>query len=168
MKKPLPKELLDISLDNLETTAAKLPQALFLWGTELAGLRRDVKLQKNKVTILKATLDNQIRSSPQSYALEKITEKGVESCVLSHPEYQEAQKALTDLEYDEDVLQEFVRALSAVKSEITDLATLHGQMYWSKADTGGKVSNNAQQSVAREASEATNVNQNKKMPARKY
>jgi hypothetical protein len=129
------KDLLAIHQGSLEVDCEGQPQRMFLWGQELAKARKESKRCKNRLKLVYAEIDKEVRENPGEFSLDKVTEKAVEACVLQHPEYQKMQTDLIEAEYSEDILDSFVKSLHERGDMIRGMISLHGQQYWSKPDT---------------------------------
>lgn len=129
---------LEIRLDRLEEECQNNPTMTRDVGVEKAQASKRVKECKNRLKLRKAKLDQEVRSNPKAYGLEKVTEAAIESIVTLDTEYGEESKELIDLEFAEDVLDATFRAMVDKKSELENLTHLHGQMYWSKPQTGSR------------------------------
>ena len=130
------KAALEIHLNKLEVDCQELPQQIYHWGVELAKASKRVKELKNSLKLNYADTASHIRRNPAAYGLDKITEGAIDQCVLRDSTYQHIQNQVIEAEYDEDVLEAFVKGgLADKKSELENMVKLHGQMYWSKPVT---------------------------------
>lgn len=129
------EETLDLDLNRLEEACQKQPRMMFHWGKDLALAKKKSKEAKNALKLCFAEASKSIRVAPGMYGLEKVTDASVEATVLTLEGYQKAQQNLVDTEYEEDVLDAFVKALTDRRGEIGSLVQLHGAMYWAKPDT---------------------------------
>lgn len=129
------KKLLEIHENALEKDCTDHPRKVFLWGQELARIRKETKLAKHNLKLMSAQLNRDIRQNPIHFGLEKTTEAAIEATIIGEATYQAAQTDLIDAEYEEEVLEAFVEALRDYKDELRNMVLLHGQQYWSKPDT---------------------------------
>ena len=132
MKETPDEELLVIHENALEKDCQALPRRTFQWGQKLAQARRRVKEVKNSLKLIFAEIAMDIRNNHLDYGLEKVTEGGIEQTVLLQPSYQSLQSRLVEAEFEEDVLDAFLKSLQDHKKELENMVQLHGQMYWSK------------------------------------
>jgi hypothetical protein len=128
------KDLLAISLNNLEENCQSNPQLTFVWGTELAKAKRRVKDLKSLYKVACAELEKRIRQQPQAYDLDKVTDKAVEAVITTDNECRNRLDEQQQAEYEEDILKVFMEAVSDRREELGNLTKLHGQMYWCKPD----------------------------------
>lgn len=147
------EDSLSIHKDRLDDDAEHQPKLMFRWGTELAAARRASKEAKARLKVVVAEVDRSVRASPGRYGLDKITEAAVTNIVVLSREHAVATQALIEAEYQEDMVDAYVKALNDRKGEIEVMSRLHGQMYWSKPDQTPK----DQERVMREASARTKV-----------
>jgi hypothetical protein len=124
--------VLEIHENKLEKDAATQPQLLFKWGKERALARKNAKVAKNNLKLVEADLGKQVRNSPSEFDVDKVTETSVKEAILTHKLYQKAHEDQIEAEYEADVLDEFVNALTDKSKEIGVMSQLHGQQYWSK------------------------------------
>jgi hypothetical protein len=128
----LDENLLTIDLNNLEEDCAEQPKLMAQWSKCLADARKEVKDAKNALKLAAAELSLKIRRSPEDFGIDKATEAAVEAVILTNRDYQIHQENLVGAEYNEDVLDGFVKAIVDRKSELQNETQLHGQTYWSK------------------------------------
>lgn len=127
------KGLLDINRNALEEECQDQPKMVFEWVEQAAVAARRVKEAKNKLKLVEAQLILKIRADPQEYGIVgKVTESGINSAVILHPSYQQAQDAVIQAEYDSDVVDGMIKALNDRRSQLENLVKLYGQQYWSK------------------------------------
>jgi len=138
---------LDIDLASLEEECQLQPGLMYEAGTQLADQRKNSKIAKNKLKLKAAELGNAMRERPDDFGLSKTTDKAVEDAVLAHKDYQELLKDLIEIEYGEDVCESFKDAVVDRKKELENLVQLHGQMYWSKADTRLKTTEQSREKI---------------------
>lgn len=81
---------LAIDPDNLEQECVRQPLLFFEIGELAAEARSDAKKAKEHVAYVQARLKGEMRLNPQTYGLEKVTDKAVEAAVQAHDDTQEA------------------------------------------------------------------------------
>ena len=123
---------IDMNIDEnaLDFELLEQPSLMAKYSRELAEARRDRDLAKEALDLKKAEIDLDIRDNPANYNLEKVTVAAVESCILMEGEFQEAQKALRDTNFEVNVLQGVVSAIEHRKSALEHLVKLYGQNYF--------------------------------------
>lgn len=117
------------------------------WALELANARLELEQEKARFDLTRAELDRDIRSDPEDFDVEKITEKAIENAILLQPQYQKALRKVTAAKHKVDVTQAAVGALDHKKKALENLVYLHGQNYFStpqaKGDSGKKMKEKA-------------------------
>ncbi len=95
-----------------------------------ADLRRDLDEAKSRLEVTQAKLGQQIRSKPEEYGLEKVTEAGVSGVILTLGKYQEASQEVIKVRHELEIAQAAVSALEVKKRSLTLLVELHGSSYF--------------------------------------
>lgn len=115
------------SLDVMWLEAADL---MMRYTKNLAKAERDVDLIKEKLSLLRAELDKDIRSSPEAYDLEKITESVVTNTIIVQEEYKELQQELIVAQFEAKVAKGAVDAMHHRKAALQDLVQLYISGYF--------------------------------------
>ncbi len=122
----------DIKIDESSLDIELLEQAsLFMkYSKNLAGeqLTRD-KLSV-ELDLKKAELDKAIRTNPEKYGIEKITENAVSNTIITQKDYQDVQSRFMQAKYEADIALSAVRAFDMRKSMLENLVKLNGQQYF--------------------------------------
>lgn len=133
---------LDVSIDKhrLDEQWADQPGLRFRYGAELAEARREVSRAKANVDLTAAELDNEIRESPESFGLTKITEAAIKATIPSNKRYRKAQDRLIEAEYSVNILTAAVSAIDHRKKALEDEVALWLGDYFSspRAPEGAK------------------------------
>lgn len=129
------KSFLQIDQHALDTEWLNQPTLYFDYSSKLADARKDHDESKSKLDITYAEMDAAIRSDPEEYGLEKITEGAIKSAIQQHEDYQVAEEDLRDCKHTVDVLSAAVSALDQRKRALESLVSLHGQNYFSEPRT---------------------------------
>ncbi len=137
MAKP-DKNVLEIRLDHLEEDAALQPQLMFEWGTLLAKARKATKEAKNRMKLVEAKAKQMIRADPEAFSVSKLTEGALEEVLLQRSDYQAAYAEHVQAEYEEDVLDLFVKSIQDRKEQIGNEVKLFVGMYYAKPDNTAK------------------------------
>ena len=122
----------DMSIDEsaLDVEWLNQPRLLMAYSKELAEARKKLEKSKQKLEVVKAELDKDIRSNPDKYELSKITEGVVANTILLQSQYQEVNEALLDEQYEFDMLRNAVSAINMRKEALENLVKLHGMNYF--------------------------------------
>lgn len=123
--------------DNLDEEWVRQPELYHEYATQLADARLEQSEAQNKLEIVTANLDAEIRSDPESYGLAKITDAVVKATIPSQPEHKKATQKVQKARHRVDVLQAAVAALDHKKKALENLVYLHGQNYFSSPHAKG-------------------------------
>ena len=125
------KAVVQIDEHNLDKECVKLPSDYLKYSHLAADAKRDLEDMKNKLEVIQAELAKDIRSNPENFGLEKVTEKAVDMTVLTLPRYQKALARMHTLKHNADLAQSVVWALEHKKRTLTLLVELFGMGYFS-------------------------------------
>jgi len=122
----------EIEIDPEALDVEWLQQAsLFLKYSEAAAqARREVDRLKEKLDVVRAKLDKEIRENPGAFGVKKITESVVSNTIAIQEAYREVYKELIDAKYEADLLGKVVLAFDQRKSALENLVRLYGQGYF--------------------------------------
>ena len=119
-----------ISCEELDTEWLEQPRLMMEYTQHAAEMRRDMDKAKEKVDVVRAELDKFIRSDPDTYGINKISNPVVEATIIDQQLYKDAMAAYLDIKYEHDVAQGVVRAFDQRKTALENLVKLHGQQYF--------------------------------------
>lgn len=122
----------DIRIEDSSLDLECLEQAtLFMKYAKYATeTRRTYDLAKEAFEIMKADLDKKIRSDPDKFKIEKITETVVQNTIIMQSGYRESNELLLNAKYEVDMAQNAVNAINQKKDMLEALIKLHGQSYF--------------------------------------
>ncbi len=122
----------DIQIDESALDAMWLdqPSLMFKYAKNAAEMRRELDLAKEKLDLVKAELDKEIRTNPDKFGIEKITEAVVTNTMITTLKYKKANDEFLNVKYEVDVAQAAVVAMSQRKDALENLVRLHGQQYF--------------------------------------
>lgn len=106
------------------------PSLTMKYAQNAAQTKREEACAKERLDIVRAQLDNEIRSNPESFGLAKATEASIQSAILLQKEYQEASKEYIDAKYESDLARYAASAISDRKEALENLVRLHGMQYF--------------------------------------
>jgi Cdc6-like AAA superfamily ATPase len=124
------EEEIKIDVDALDLEWRDQPVLMMTYARQAAEARRHLDQMKEKIELVKAELDREIRTKPERYGIEKITENAVQNTIITLPEFKKASKILLDAKFDADIAQSAVIAISQRKDALENLVRLHGQQYF--------------------------------------
>lgn len=125
---------------NIDETALDLewkmqPMLMMKYCTHMAHAKKALDLATEKLDVLRAKLDKEIRLNPEKYGLAKVTETALENTILLQPEYEEANKEYIEAKYEYEIAQAAVRAMDQKKSALENLVKLLGMSYFAGPTT---------------------------------
>lgn len=125
-------EFFDLNMHQLDVEWIRQPKLYFTYAKKLADARRQVDELRAQLDLDAAELDKEIRTSPEDFGLEKITEPSVKQCILTQKRYTKTQNALIEAKHKADVFNAVVEALEHRKRALEKLVDLHGRDYFSE------------------------------------
>lgn len=130
----------DLRIDEemLDVEWLEQPMLFMKYANKYADTQRDLDDVKQKLDILKAELDKEIREKPSEFGIEKVTEGAIQSAILTNVSYQVMYDALLNTKYENDMAKNAVQAFNMRKEALENLVKLHGQSYFA----GPKVPHN--------------------------
>lgn len=122
----------DVSIDPdaLDTEWLEQPRLMIRYSQHLAEMRRDTEQAKTKLEVVRAELDKKIRTNPEAFDIAKITEGAINSTIITHEDYTEAQEEYLTAQYEMNMAQGAVRAVEGKKDALENLVRLYGQQYF--------------------------------------
>ena len=97
---------LEINKHKLDEELIRQPQLYMEWAIKAVDATVEKEQLKNKLEIVKAIADKEIRQDPQKFGIEKITESVIKSAIALHPEVEKYNKKYLDSLKNEKVLNE--------------------------------------------------------------
>jgi len=143
------KTLLDIDEYNLDIEWKKQPSLYLEMATQLADAKGEHDAAKSGFEIVKAKLSLDIRSNPDNYGLDKITESTVNHALVTQAGHMEANSEVIKAKHKVDLLQAVVTALDHRKRALESLVSLHGQKYFSEPLAKSESDNEALEDVTK-------------------
>jgi hypothetical protein len=95
-----------------------------------ADMKKEVDDAKEKLDLLKAEIEMDVRANPDKYNLAKPTEAGIQSTILLQEKYQEQSKKYSQARYEYDVSVGAVRAIDQKKTALENLVKLLAASYF--------------------------------------
>jgi hypothetical protein len=128
----LKEDILDIDEHDLGRECRQLPGLIMQTGDLCAKRRRKIAELEAEVEVLKADLDRKVRSSPEIYGIEKVTEAAIKSVILTQKNYIYKSEEIREAEYRLQLATSLLSALDAKKRSLTLLVELHGMQYFAE------------------------------------
>ena len=122
----------DVSIDSdaLDVEWLGQPGLIFKYSKKSAEVQQELSNAKEALELTKATLDKKIRSNPEKYGIEKITETVVSNTIISQEDFKEANQVYQEAQFEVNILRGVMDALNNKKSALENLVKLHGQNYF--------------------------------------
>jgi sensor domain CHASE-containing protein len=87
-------------------------------------------LSKENLDLVRAKLDKDVRSNPESYGIEKITETVVSNTIITQDEYRTAYAVYLEANFNYSLAKNAMKAVVQRKDALENLVRLHGQNYF--------------------------------------
>lgn len=116
-----------IDADALDIEWVRHPAKYMKWAERAAHADKNAKAKKEKLDLVYAKIDNELREVTEK----KITEKMIESQIYLDERYKKASEEWREAIYDANVLQSAVRAMEQKKSALENLVKLWAGAYFS-------------------------------------
>jgi len=141
----------DIKIDEtaLDVEWLNQPRLCLKYSQELAEAKKEVDQAKEKLDVIRADLDKEIRNNPKKFGMEKITEGAIQSnivihdltldsplCnfiqsnIVIHDLFRTAETRLTEAKYKSEMIRAAVSAIEHRKDALENLVKLYGQQYF--------------------------------------
>ena len=122
----------DIKIDEtaLDVEWLNQPRLCLKYSQELAEAKKEVDQAKEKLDVIRADLDKEIRNNPKKFGMEKITEGAIQSNIVIHNLFRTAETRLTEAKYKSEMIRAAVSAIEHRKDALENLVKLYGQQYF--------------------------------------
>lgn len=122
----------DIKIDEtaLDVEWLEQPRLMLKYTKHQALMEKEMLNAKEDVELCRAELDKKIRSNPQEFGVEKITETVVNNLIISNADYKETYREYLEMKYEYEVAKGAVHAFRDRKEALENLVRLHGQQYF--------------------------------------
>lgn len=124
------EEDLRIDPDALDTEWLDQSRLFMKYAEEAAKAKREMDKMKENCDVVYAETDSRVRTNPEKYDIEKITESTVKATITKSKRYQSAIEDFNHSKFDYDIAQAAVRAFDMRKSALENLVRLLGQSYF--------------------------------------
>ncbi len=122
----------DVQIDPkmLEVEWLRQASLTYNYAKHLAHCKKQYDLAKEGVDLARALLDRNIRSKPEKYGLEKVTEQVIQVTILQQDKYKDVSNQLIEARYEVGIANAALSAIESKKSALENLVRLHGQQYF--------------------------------------
>jgi hypothetical protein len=114
-----------IDVDCLDQPAMVMKYARIAADSDL-----EMDSAKERLELVKAELDKEIRTHPEKFKVEKITEPVVANTILMQDEYKEAVAEYLQAKHEARIVKGATEAVNHRKTMLENLVKLHGQQYF--------------------------------------
>jgi hypothetical protein len=124
---------LDLFIDDqaLDIEWLEQPSLVLKYHQIQAASRKKVDQLSDELDVLKAQLDREIRSKPESFGIDvKVTEAVVQNTILLDEGYKDLKQDLIDANYEHRMATGAVSAVEHRKPALENLVRLLGQQYY--------------------------------------
>ena len=125
------KALFDLDPNKLEIDWILQPKLMREATDRRASVIYDIGEKKAEIEVKHAELKYDVRTNPETWGLEKVTEGAIQDCLADHEELLELNSELRKLEHQKELLKGLIDSLGDRKSALENLVKLHGQDYFS-------------------------------------
>lgn len=143
----------DIEIDGeaLDQEWLNQPRLVMQYTKYSAQKRKLLEEAKQNLDIAKAEADKKIRTNPEKFGIEKITETVVANTILNEKGYKQAYTEYLEAKYEADMAQGAVNAFEHRKSALENLVRLFGQQYFSGPNMPLEINRDWEKKQAKEA-----------------
>ena len=121
---------LRIDEDSLDLELLNQASLFMKYAKHHAETRRTVDEEKQRLDIVRADIDKQIREHPEKFKIEKVTEGAIQSAILTEDSYNIAYKKYLDAKYESDMASNAVQAFNQRKEALEGMIKLLAQSYF--------------------------------------
>ena len=119
-----------IDPDSLDVEWLDQPSLMMKYARYQAGLQLDEDEAKENLDFVTTELDKEIRSNPEKFGVEKITEGVIRNTILLTDKFKEVNKEYLTARFENNVGKGAVRSVDSRKTALENLVKLHGQQYF--------------------------------------
>jgi len=131
-KKVDESSVLQIDEHNLEVEWVRQAGLYYRYAEEAAQARRQFDEAKAEQDVTKAELDQAIRSDPEEYGLERVTEAAISAAIPQQSSYQRCVEEVNGAQHAMRIADAMCRALEHKKAALTKLVDLHLASYYAE------------------------------------
>ena len=118
--------------NNLDEEWVKQPKLFTDWAIEAAAARLDYDEAKADVDVVRADISLDVRTNPEKYDIEKITEKAIDAAIVLDAAYVKAMHKLRKAKHRFEVASALVSGLEQRKSSLENLVKLRLANYFAE------------------------------------
>jgi hypothetical protein len=119
-----------IDPNALDVEWVQQPELMRRYTVHAANMKKEADDAKERLDVIRARLDMEIRVNPGQFGLEKVTEGAINATILLQAEYQKQSEVLAEARYEYDIAMAAVRALDQKKTALENLVRLLTASYF--------------------------------------
>jgi hypothetical protein len=119
-----------INKNELDEELVKQPQLYCYWAEQEAAALYERDKNKEKLDLVKAELDGEIRKNPNKYGIEKITESAISNAIIQNSKYKEANDFYLQSVQDARILGVAKISFDMRNNSLKGLVSLFVSGYW--------------------------------------
>lgn len=120
-----------INKNELDEELVKQPQLFCYWAEKEAEVLYDRDKCREKLDLIRAELDGDIRKFPARYRIDKVTESAISNIIIQDKKYQDANEKYLQAIHDARILGIAKSAFDMRNNSLKGLVTLFVSGYWS-------------------------------------
>ena len=150
MSRDYKKEIF-IDKNSLDEELVKQPQLYLHWAEQEAEALYDRDKIKEKLDLIKAELDGDIRKFPGKYGIDKITESAITNAIIQNSKYKKANEEYLQSIQDARILGIAKSAFDMRNTSLKGLVSLFISGYWaSDAKDNSTIKNKKEEATRKE------------------
>ena len=121
---------IQIQEEALDVEWLQQPTLMLKYAQHAAEMRKRLDLAKEKLDIVRAEVDREIRQEPEKFGITKLTEGSVQSTLVLDRRFIEANREYIEAKYEADMARAAVEAFQQRKEALENLVRLFGLQYF--------------------------------------
>lgn len=130
--------VVEIDEHSLDKECIDLPRQYLRFASIAADAKATVAAYEARASAIAAEVASDIRTNPELYNLDKVTESIIAAETVKHARVQKAKEKVRLAQYENDLAQAVVWALEHKKRSLTLLVELHGRSYFASPPVSAK------------------------------
>jgi len=162
------EKLVKIDNEALDIEWVQQPSNMMKATTTTANARLEMDKAADALDLVYAELDKKIRSDPDKYGLDKVTDNSVKNAIIREEEYQDAKAEALNAKYDYEIAKGFVQSMEQKKSALEGLVKLFINSYFAGPSIPRDLSRELlEKKTKEERSKKTNAGVSRKLKRRR-
>jgi len=124
------EEDIKINRNELDLEWLRQPELIGKYSRELAQAQLELDKLDERISVITAEKELEIRTNPEKFGLEKITEGALKTILQMDKELIGMRNAISEKKFEVNILSGALKALDNKKKALENIVTLHGQQYF--------------------------------------